>query len=82
MKMLMRTVVQFVLTARNRKRMAGQKKAKKGRKARPVQVDANPSNPDSLEFQPNVCSTLQRTQKSDRVLSGLGLGDQRCPIQF
>ena len=66
MKMLMRTVVQFVLTARNRIRVAGQKKkkkkAKKGRKARPVQVDANPSNPDSLEFQPNVCSTPQRTQ--------------------
>ena len=38
------------------------KKAKKGRKARPVQVDANPSNPDSLEFQPNVCSTPRRTQ--------------------
>ena len=59
-----------------------QKKKKKKRKARPVQVDASPSNPESLEFQPNVCSTLQRTQKSDRVLSGLGLGDQRCPIQF
>ena len=65
MKMLMRTVVQFVLTARNRIRVAGQKrlkKKKKGRKARPVQVDANPSNPDSLEFQPKVRSTPKRTQ--------------------
>ena len=78
----MRTVVQFVLTARNRIRVAGQKRLKKGRKARPVQVDASPSNPDSLEFQPNVCSTPQRTQMSDRVLSGLGLGDQSCPTQF
>ena len=34
------------------------KKAKKGKKARPVQVDGSPSNPDSVEFQPNVCSTL------------------------
>ena len=51
---------------------------KKGRKARPVQVDASPSNPDSLELQPNVCSTPQRTQQSDRVLCDLELGDQSC----
>ena len=38
------------------------KKAPKGRKARPVQVDASPSNPDSLEFQPKVRSTPKRTQ--------------------
>ena len=49
------------------------KKAKKGRKARPVQVDGSPSNPDSPELQPNVCSTPQRTQQSDRVLRDLEL---------
>ena len=67
MKMLMRTVVQFVLTARNRIRVAGQKRLKK------EQVDASPSNPNSLEFQHKVCSTPQRTQQSDRVLRDLEL---------
>ena len=56
------------------------KQAKKERKARLGQVDASPSNPESLEFQPNVCSTPQRTQKSDRVLSDLGLGDQSLSL--
>ena len=74
--MLMRTVVQFVFTGKEQNKAGRPKKAKKGRKERPLQVDASPSNPDSLEFQPNVCSTPQRTQKSDRVLSDLGLGGQ------
>ena len=61
----MRTVVQFVFTGKEQNKAGRPKKAKKGRKARPVPVDASPSNPDSLEFQPNVCSTSQRTQWSD-----------------
>ena len=54
----MRTVVQFVFTGKEQNKGGRPKKAKKGRKERPLQVDASPSNPDSLEFQPNVCSTL------------------------
>ena len=80
--MLMRTVVQFVFTGKEQNKAGRPKKAKKGRKARPVQVDGSPSNPDSPELQPNVCSTPQRTQKSDRVLSDLGLGDQSCSTQY
>ena len=54
------------------------KKAKRGRKARNVQDDVNPSHQESLEFQPNMCSTPQRTQRSSGVSNDLGLGDQKC----
>ncbi len=54
------------------------KKAKRGRKARNVQDDVNPLHQESLEFQPNMCSTPQRTQRSSGVSNDLGLGDQKC----
>ena len=54
------------------------KKAKRGRKARNVQDDVNPSHQESLEFQPNMCSTPQRRQRSSGVSNDLGLGDQKC----